>query len=538
MQRTNYENDSIISHISISCSIPTVNDENSQLNHNIMIKPHPEENGSLTKRKAGTSGGTKVSLTPPRRRPQKSKDITELSKRREGEIEEEKEVLDDDFSFQQLKGKLLNFEKTQREHFKKGSNPKVDMTERESDSDGYAKASEEALTTRRTIKASRKYMEWKREKINQRNLCSKTSIGELDNPIEEFSLQNIKNRLLELQEQNPQLKKKLNDQSDDTKGISLKKPGPKPVPKPHNISEPRNRSSSSMKHNNDTFSACSNKSFRSKTTIGQPTADSSKLAMVLSRADRLQRENTKTSSEKSVKSFSSKSTTRTASPIMRSSLTPIGLREKKEKNMLQLKQSSSIKSHSSNHQQQPIMRNSLTPIGLREKKDQRKDTSDHYVTPLSTKQKIGVNQTSNSSKDKSFTVNTQPVGRYRFKPRIKKEDVQATDNSKASVQKLAKWLSDDPFEKQKLREIRKGATVYKKSQAFEDKDCSILVKETMSTQQSGKVEERRAWLNSAFEKKPQNETDSNASMSVSDKKKWLEQAFAKKKETKTTRASI
>ena len=522
MRRTTYKNDSTIDYNSKSSSTSTVNDENSQLNHNIMIMPQKEKNGSLTKRKAETSGGTKLSLTPPRRRYQMSKDNKELANRREKE--ERKEVDDDDFSFQQLKGKLLNFEKTQREHFEKGSNPKADMPETEIDSDGYTKAGEDALTTRRTIKASRKYMEWKKEKKNQRNWCSKTSIGELDNPIDEFSFHNIKSRLLELQQRNPQLKTKDNDQNDDTKEVSRRNPRPKP----HKISEPRSKSSSSIKNNDDEYSARSNKLYRSKSTIEPPTADTSKLARVLARADRLQ-QTTKISSDKSVKSLSSKSTTLTAPPIIRSSLTPMKLLEKKEKNILLQKQSPSIKSHSAIHQQQPIMRNSLTPIGLREKKDQQKDKSDHYVTPYSTKSKNCVDQISSSSTGKTFSANNPPVTRYRFKPRIKKEDVQATDNSKASVQKLAKWLSDDPFEKQKLREIRKGATVYKKSQAFEDKECSILVKEVISSQSSRKVEERRAWLNSAFEKKPQDETESNVSMSVSDKKKWLEQAFANKK---------
>jgi hypothetical protein len=50
---------------------------------------------------------------------------------------------------------------------------------------------------------------------------------------------------------------------------------------------------------------------------------------------------------------------------------------------------------------------------------------------------------------------------------VKKEEVEATDNSMASVQKLSQWLSDDPFQRKKQITIRKSEQVAHKSRAFE-----------------------------------------------------------------------
>mmetsp|Transcript_11270 Transcript_11270/g.16454 ORF Transcript_11270/g.16454 Transcript_11270/m.16454 type:complete len:127 (-) Transcript_11270:19-399(-) len=60
--------------------------------------------------------------------------------------------------------------------------------------------------------------------------------------------------------------------------------------------------------------------------------------------------------------------------------------------------------------------------------------------------------------------------RHKFCIRIRKEDVEATDETVASVKKLSQWLSDDPFEKKKIVAIRRGAKIARKSRAFETDD--------------------------------------------------------------------
>ena len=141
--------------------------------------------------------------------------------------------------------------------------------------------------------------------------------------------------------------------------------------------------------------------------------------------------------------------------------------------------------------------------------------------------------------------------RFQNKPRIKKEDVEATDSKRVSVKTLSSWMSDDPFEQKKVRTVRTGRNVVAKSRVFEkekemsaDRQCDI---------RAGSVEERLAWLSGAFKhegdengvavtsaqekkavrpyqakpKRDEKPSDENELMSVSDKKEWFSKAFKK-----------
>ena len=141
--------------------------------------------------------------------------------------------------------------------------------------------------------------------------------------------------------------------------------------------------------------------------------------------------------------------------------------------------------------------------------------------------------------------------RFQNKPRIKKEDVEATDSKRVSVKTLSSWMSDDPFEQKKVRTVRTGRNVVAKSRVFEkekemsaDRQCDI---------RAGSVEERLAWLSGAFKhegdengaavtsaqekkvvrpyqakpKRDEKPSEENELMSVRDKKEWLSKAFQK-----------
>lgn len=147
--------------------------------------------------------------------------------------------------------------------------------------------------------------------------------------------------------------------------------------------------------------------------------------------------------------------------------------------------------------------------------------------------------------------------RFQNKPRIKKADVEATDNKRVSVKTISSWMSDDPFEQKKVRTIRTGHKIIAKSRVFEmdtavmaSRQCDIKV---------GSVEEKSAWLSGAFKhegtagedskivsatsssfsaekkvvrpyqiKTAKKEDAENELKSVKEKKEWLSNAFAKK----------
>ena len=150
-------------------------------------------------------------------------------------------------------------------------------------------------------------------------------------------------------------------------------------------------------------------------------------------------------------------------------------------------------------------------------------------------------------------ANATPV-RFRMKPKINKEDVEATDDKRVSVKTLSQWISDDPFEQKKLRHVRSGAKVIAKSRVFE------MEKVTATSRQvdikEGSVHERQAWLNEAFRHneeedgrpkpplpkdratqprsyqiKKVNESPEKTLKSVHEKKEWLNNAFKGKVNT-------
>ena len=156
----------------------------------------------------------------------------------------------------------------------------------------------------------------------------------------------------------------------------------------------------------------------------------------------------------------------------------------------------------------------------------------------------------------------------RIKPRVRSQEVQATDSGYASVAKLSAWLADDPTSTKKVKHVRRGRNVISMSRKFEkDLEGVILEENNIAT---GAVKEKKNWLKSAFvheedgddssrhhddsrhyhdhhdrhmmmmRTQPVNHLDDDcarsefvvsndaaSSISVSDKKKWLQSAFKK-----------
>mmetsp|Transcript_8066 Transcript_8066/g.19849 ORF Transcript_8066/g.19849 Transcript_8066/m.19849 type:complete len:539 (+) Transcript_8066:109-1725(+) len=81
---------------------------------------------------------------------------------------------------------------------------------------------------------------------------------------------------------------------------------------------------------------------------------------------------------------------------------------------------------------------------------------------------------------------------FHAKPRIKKCDVEATDSKRVSVKTLGAWMSGDPFEQRKVRTIRSSHRIIVKSRAFERADNAKLARE--NDIRAGSVNERRDWL--------------------------------------------
>ena len=131
--------------------------------------------------------------------------------------------------------------------------------------------------------------------------------------------------------------------------------------------------------------------------------------------------------------------------------------------------------------------------------------------------------------------------KFQFKPRkFYREDVEATDSSNASVQKLANWLSDDPFEKKKQILIRKGDQISVKAAAFEERDVLRIQRQNKDQSRmqrekhhfpEGKVSQGKDWLQKAFgeSRKEGNEEDTDQGSFVSDKKKIFESSIGRKR---------
>jgi hypothetical protein len=123
--------------------------------------------------------------------------------------------------------------------------------------------------------------------------------------------------------------------------------------------------------------------------------------------------------------------------------------------------------------------------------------------------------------------------RYKFGPKIKKEEVQATDESIASVQKLSQWLSNDPFDERKKAIVRKGVQIAKKSRAFEADDFLrdssgrklSRVEREKEHFRDGTVSQGKSWLKNAFGEGKEEEEDLSG---VLEKQRMIQNAFKKK----------
>ncbi|KAL7529164.1 hypothetical protein ACHAWF_002865 [Thalassiosira exigua] len=147
----------------------------------------------------------------------------------------------------------------------------------------------------------------------------------------------------------------------------------------------------------------------------------------------------------------------------------------------------------------------------------------------------------------SRSAGAPPPISFASKPRMKKEDVQAGDDKRASVKTLSSWMSNDPFAQRKVRTVRTGSHVILKSRAFE-KDQESLARRECDIR-AGRVGERQAWLSEAFKHegedvpRPLREEKvrpyrqqtreggpAKELKSVRDKKEWLSNAFKGKDE--------
>ena len=148
---------------------------------------------------------------------------------------------------------------------------------------------------------------------------------------------------------------------------------------------------------------------------------------------------------------------------------------------------------------------------------------------LVTKKKEGLNIPATSRTATSTTFNPY---RYKFGAKIKKEEVQATDETIASVQKLSQWLNDDPFEKKKQVIVRRGAQIAKKSRAFEDDNVlrditgrkESRVEKERQHFPDGKVSQGKSWLKHAFGEGKDVEEDLSG---VIEKQRMIQNAFKK-----------
>ena len=198
--------------------------------------------------------------------------------------------------------------------------------------------------------------------------------------------------------------------------------------------------------------------------------------------------------------------------------------------------------------------NSSTPVSKRLYNSTSKKTLSKEIVEASDEGRASVDKLSQwlaneSSKKQQHAVRSKasssnaatPV-RFRTTPRLKKEEVQATDDKRVSVKTLSSWMSDDPFERKKVRHIRSGAKVIAKSRIFEptqSKNIDINIA-------AGCVQNKQAWLQEAFKAETNNvakrllpspsevrpnqikkmkESPEKDFQSVKDKKEWLSNAF-------------
>lgn len=188
-------------------------------------------------------------------------------------------------------------------------------------------------------------------------------------------------------------------------------------------------------------------------------------------------------------------------------------------------------------------------------------TKKHNHTPHKT-----INSTNHNTCSASKPTTPYDPKKYLFGPKIRKEEVQATDESHASVQKLSQWLSHDPFDTKKPIVIRKGVQIANKARVFErgptleellDASANGMrssnssggsgpklltrVQREQEYFRKGGVSQGKEWLKHAFgnptsceKEEGKNPTLEEESLGVQEKKRLFEQGivFQKKKKMK------
>ena len=154
------------------------------------------------------------------------------------------------------------------------------------------------------------------------------------------------------------------------------------------------------------------------------------------------------------------------------------------------------------------------------------------TTPQKKEMEVGGLPKPYTNKTASVTTTFNP-SRFKFVPKIHRQEVQATDDRNASVQKISQWLSDDPFDKKKQVVIRKGEQIANKSRAFEHDELlhSMANKKESRVQREkqhfpeGKVSQGKSWLQKAF---GEGEEEVEEVSSVIEKQRMIQNAFKRK----------
>ena len=153
-------------------------------------------------------------------------------------------------------------------------------------------------------------------------------------------------------------------------------------------------------------------------------------------------------------------------------------------------------------------------------------TCNHFLDEKGAMVTTNLKRNSESERNERRLRNPSPLvtgrnfnpNRYRFMPKIKKEEVEATDNKNASVQKISEWLGNDPFGNKKQILIRQEAKIMIKAKAFEHEEVfQMRNKDVVSGKELrhfpvGKVSQGKKWLQSAFGETKEEDDSSSVSM--------------------------
>lgn len=151
--------------------------------------------------------------------------------------------------------------------------------------------------------------------------------------------------------------------------------------------------------------------------------------------------------------------------------------------------------------------------------------------------------TSHNSTCSTPTARNYTGAQRKFKPKINKNEIQATNGKSASVKKLSQWLDNDPFESHKKQlPLRRGRNIVNKSRIFEQAQPHTNIDGNVQNQLKGINASRKEWIMSGMKKEPEGEAEGGSSTtpkvnavlpspngSVTDRANWLQKdAFQKK----------